>query len=78
MVRVETCYYDDLTEDRKQEVSNNGFGCEYATYIKVIHDGQVVGIFSDAMEPEDATFGRDLGWISGMLIKCYNWGKEEK
>jgi len=44
------------------ELSNCGSGKEYASYL-IIEDGEYKAIYSDAMEPEDATFGRDLHWI---------------
>lgn len=59
---VKRLYFKDLTEEEKLNVSNNGSGKEYASYIS-IEDDKGKRIYSDAMEPEDATFGRDLNWI---------------
>lgn len=46
----------------KDGLSNNGGGKEYANYI-VIEDGEYRRVYSDAMEPEDKSFYRDLSWI---------------
>ena len=51
----------ELTENEKY-LSNNGSGKECASYI-VIADRKGRRIYSDAMEPEDARFDRDLSWI---------------
>lgn len=58
------CSFEDLPDwvDRKIGLSNNGSGKEYASYI-IIEDGDYKVCYSDAMEPEDASFSRDLSWI---------------
>ena len=50
----------------KSSLSNNGSGAEYASYL-LIEDGDYRACYSDAMEPEDCTFGRDLKWIKAEL-----------
>jgi len=77
MLEIETLNFKDLSDDEKDGVSNNGAGSEYANYIKITHNGVVVLLESDAMEPEDATFGRDLSWVSDMLEKCYEFGVKD-
>lgn len=74
---VEIVSYDDLEEEEKEGVSNNGSGKEYASYIRVIHDGSILFVESDAMEPEDAKFGRDLNWIVNALNTCYKLGQND-
>lgn len=66
--------YEDLTKEESEEVSGNGSGKEYATYIRIVHDNETILLESDAMEPEDATFGRDLSWITAALEKCFELG----
>ena len=78
MLKVETLNFEDLSDDEKDEVPNNGAGKEYANYIKITHNGVVVLLESDAMEPEDATFGRDLSWVADMLEKCYDFGVKDE
>ena len=46
----------------KDDLSNNGSGKEYANYI-IIEDGDYKAVYSDAMEPGDKCFFRDLSWI---------------
>lgn len=65
---------DDLSEEELKVQPDNGSGKDYASYLKIYHKGYVVGIFSDAMEPEDARFLRDMSWISGALERAYNLG----
>jgi len=67
--------YNDLTDDEKENVSDNGSGKEWAGYIKVTHNGKTILLKSDAMEPEDAFFYRDLNWIYDIIQKAYNLGK---
>jgi len=66
MKTVKLVSYEDLTKDEQENQSNNGCGKEYANYI-VIEDSNERRIYSDAMEPEDATFSRNLAWIIAEL-----------
>lgn len=70
--------YDDLTEEEKEDQPDNGGGKEYAGYIRVIHDFKTVAIHSDAMEPEDVTFGRDLAWVIEAMKDAYTLGHIDK
>jgi len=74
-MKVEIISYDDLADEEKRHQPNNGSGKEYASYLKVSHNGEVVALESDAMEPEDCTFGRDLAWVGELVSKCYKLGK---
>lgn len=67
--------YEELSDAEKLGVSNNGSGKEDAFYIRVTYKGKTIRLESDAMEPEDATFGRDLGWIKEALEEAYELGK---
>lgn len=66
--------YEDLTPEQQNEVPDNGHGMELATYIQATHLGKVLWLQSDAMEPEDVYFYRDLSWIKPALIQAYNIG----
>ena len=71
--------YDDLPEEvAKDKLPNNGSGKEYASYL-IIRDAdeKIVSVRSDAMEPEDCSFCRDLNWIMGELKRAYKIGLEE-
>lgn len=74
MFRVELLNFCGLTEEEQSKQSDNGNGKEYASYIRVIHNGKTIAVKSDAMEPEDCCFLRDLNWVTGLLIKCYTLG----
>lgn len=68
---------DKLRDDEKNEVSQNGSGAEYAGYIRMSRNGKTIHLYSDAMEPEDATFGRDLSWIAKAIHEAYDYGWED-
>lgn len=56
--------YDTLpAEIEKDFLSNNGCGKEYANYLVLYRNGEVFSYESDAIEPEDKTFTRDLNFI---------------
>jgi len=69
--------FDDLSDEEKESASNAGCGKELATYIRVRHDGKTILLESDAIEPEDKDFYRDLSWISVWLKKAYELGKAD-
>ncbi|MCK5612535.1 hypothetical protein KAR91_62265 [Candidatus Pacearchaeota archaeon] len=76
MYVVTTANYEDLTTEEKEEIPNSGSGKEYANYLVVTTDhGRRV--FSDAMEPEDCVFYRDLGWIESELGLAYKQGLKD-
>ena len=75
IVKVE--HFEDLATLEQETSPNNGCGREYATHIRITHEGMEPMLVSDAMEPEDATFGRDLSWIVPTLRRCYGLGRAE-
>lgn len=77
MLKVMQLSFDELSPEEQNGVSNNGSGKEYATYLKVVHDGKTILLESDAMEPEDARFYRDLAWIPKALEQVYQLGKND-
>ena len=74
MIEVTLEGYNNLSETEKDNASDNGSGKEYACYIRIKHNGATIVLESDAVEPEDATFGRDFSWIIDALKKCYELG----
>lgn len=77
MLEVKLQHYSDLSDKEKENVSDNGSGKEYADYIRILHNGETILLESDAMEPEDTMFCRDLNWIIEALRDCYKLGKED-
>ena len=67
--------YDSLPKEIDKEfLSNNGGGKEWADYLVLYLDGEVYDYCSDAMEPEDKCFSRDLSFIMdwvNTIIKDY-------
>ena len=74
-MKIEYVRFDDLTDEEKEVQPNNGSGKEYANYLKVTNNGETILLKSDAMEPEDCTFSRDLNWIAAALKTCYGLDK---
>jgi hypothetical protein len=74
---VTSLNFDDLTASEKANAANNGSGKEYANYIRVTRNGKTAYTESDAMEPEDARFSRDLNWIAQALRDAYSAGVED-
>lgn len=77
MLQVFLCRYQDLSDDEVELVPQNGCGAERASYIRVIHNGKHVRLESDAMEPEDASFYRDLSWIPDAIVEAYKLGFQD-
>jgi len=77
MLEITSPGYEDLTDEERSDVSDNGSGKEWAGYIKVTHNGKTILLESDAMEPEDASFGRDLGWVYDIIMRAYELGKKD-
>lgn len=50
---------------------------DYASYLLVYHKGELIRCESDSIEPEDATFYRDLAWVSSAITDAYHLGKED-
>lgn len=80
MLKVKIVSHDELPDEIDEEdgLSNNGCGKEFASYMLFYYDGKLLHYESDAMEPEDATFDRDLDWIPSAIMNAYNLGKKEE
>lgn len=76
MYEVIQCYYGDLPDEVNKEwgLSDNGPGKDCATYIIEKVEGKIISVESDAMEPEDASFERDLRWVKESLERAYQYG----
>lgn len=69
--------FNELSDVEKDVVSNNGVGKKWATYIRVVYDGETICLASDACEPEDKTFNRDFSWIAKAIKHAYLLGVAE-
>ncbi|MDH5161483.1 hypothetical protein [Heyndrickxia oleronia] len=74
MLKVNLVSFDDLTEEEQQLQPNNGWGKEYANYIRITDGAETVMILSDAFEPEDGTFTRDLCYVVDAINEAYKIG----
>ena len=77
MLEVVIQDFKDLTPYERDTVSNNGAGKEYAGYLRVIHNNKSIRLESDAMEPEDVKFYRDLDWVKTAIMEAYRLGVED-
>lgn len=50
---------------------------QYTRVLQVWHEGKVLFEECDCMEPEDATFGRDLSWVPKLLTDVYKLGQKD-
>ena len=78
MLKVIIQRFNELTEDEQDVASDNGYGKEYAGYIRVTHNEKTILLVNDAMEKEDTMFSRDLSWIPGIIRKAYDLGKSDE
>lgn len=78
-LQVEIKDYEDFTEEEQNNwcSSNNGCGKEYADYLVVKYDNEIIFVESNAIEPEDVSFHRDLCSIPDIILKAYELGKGE-
>ena len=76
-MKIEILNYDDLTEDERAEAADNGCGKEMATYMRITYASGIEQTESDAMEPEDVRFHRDLSWVEGAILRAYRQGMED-
>ncbi len=78
MINVKIMNYNELPDDiKKQPLSNNGSGKEDAQYLVVFKNSKIIRVESDAMEPEDASFSRDLHWIKDAILEAYQIALDE-
>lgn len=77
MLKVELVSFHDLTGEEKKVQPNNGCGKEYANYIKLVDRGNTAMILSDAFEPEDGTFTRDLRDVIDAIEYAYTTGVKD-
>ena len=68
--------YNNLNPDEQSHTSNNGIGKIYANYLRIKYKDKTIALYSDAIEPEDTSFHRDLQWIKTELEKAYLLGKQ--
>lgn len=73
-MKIQKLNYEDLTLLEADLAPDNGSGKDMSNYLRITYeDGNSVTV-SDAMEPEDATFSRDLSWIKDALLMAYEQG----
>lgn len=77
MINVKFQYKTELPEEYKESLSENGCGSDEAKYLVVRHNEKIIFVESDAMEPEDARFSRDLNWIKGIIELVYKIGYQD-
>lgn len=69
-LKVTVSDYDDLPDDLKADSSPYS-----QPFLIVKHGDELLTFEASNMEPEDATFWRDLKWVAPLLVKMYNLGR---
>lgn len=69
-MEVLVCEFKDLTTEEQEDFYDDG----YRKYLVITWDDGKREIYTDGMEPEDATFGRDLAWIPSLIERAYKKG----
>jgi hypothetical protein len=77
MLKITIESFDDLSEEERSRAPNNGVGKQWANYLRVTHDSDTLLLKSDAMEPEDTTFTRDMSWVVDVIRTVYQIGRGE-
>ena len=83
-LEVEVFYGDKLPEEVFEEIFEypkseaEGWELNDRNILCIFYNGKIIDHHMDGMEPEDASFGRDLGWVPGAIRKAYELGKSEK
>lgn len=69
-MKVEILSFEELSPEQQEE---HAYG-EDDTFLIVKHKGKIIRVESDGMEPEDASFVRNLSWIAEALDEAYDLG----
>jgi hypothetical protein len=77
LLTVEEVMFEDLPLEYQKFQPDDGCGKESTEYLVIRYKGEILSIESDAMEPEDARFYRDLSWIKPMIERAYELGVSE-
>lgn len=67
--------FDDLTLNEQENIVSKGYGKEVATYLRVLHNGEIICLEGSAIDAEDVCFNRDLSWVSTVVQAAYEAGK---
>ena len=75
--KVQLQEFSQLSDAEKMGAPNNGNGKEWANYVRVTHNGKTLYLESDAIEPEDKSFYRDLNWVVDAIRRAYEIGRAD-
>ena len=70
-MKVMICSWDELSEEAQERWRK----CEDSNFLIVTDNaGHVLRLETDSMEPEDASFYRDLSWVKDAIEQAYQLG----
>ena len=70
---IEIVWAQNLSDEMKNQYDVD---CDdFSNFMIVKHGDETINVVNDYMEPEDATFIRDLKWIAELLGEVYELGK---
>lgn len=75
-MQISVHQYDDLPQDVKDSIDPFP-SWDQPWFIVFRFPNGEVEVYNDNMEPEDATFVRDLEWISHVVQRAFEAGKKE-
>ena len=75
-LEIEVVCAQKLSDEMKAEYGIDASDDSHFMIVK--HNGEIIYVIGDYMEPEDATFLRDLSWIPELLDEVYMLGKGDQ
>ena len=68
---------DNLPQEARDILGKGKLSNDWHSYLLVYHNDKLITVESDAMEPEDVSFGRDLKWVPILLHRVYALGHDD-
>lgn len=77
-MRVKLYYsweYDKIPKADKEHIEQPYSTWDMFTWMLIEWPDWTIEVFDDRMEPEDASFGRNLSWIKPTILKAFKLGQ---
>ena len=74
MYSAKFVWCEQASEEIKEEYGIDKY--DYCTFLFITTD-EGEEVYSDSVEPEDATFGRGFSWVAGELERAYEQGRKD-
>ncbi len=72
---IKVVWAQELSDEMKEayDITSDDF----SNFMIVKHGDETISVVGDYMEPEDATFTRNLKWVAELLDEVYELGKSD-